>query len=154
MTVDPVGSGRAPLPPGGRAASIAMSSLVAIDLVLGVAALFAVPFHRVTAVVPARGQPVYLAHAVLGLILTLAAVVLVERSRGHDRQVRAAAITGLVGLGLAGAGGVLAVVQATRLPGMALMLLGSVGAIAGYVMPLVEDEEPRREHAATADGSG
>jgi len=126
------------LPHGARQVAITMSSLVALDLVLGVAALFTVPFHRGTVLAPDRGRPEYLAHAVLGLLLAVAAIAIVERARGLERYVRAGAVTGLIGLALAGVGGALAVVQAARLAGMGLMLLGSVGAIAGYVMPLVD----------------
>lgn len=128
-----------------------MTCLLGVDLVLGVAAIFAVPFHRATAFAPDRGRAVYLAHAVLGLVLTAGAVALVERTRSLDRHLRVAAITGLVGLGVSGAGGVLAVLQATRLVGMALMLLGSIGAAAGYVMPLVDEDEGFGQPSSSPD---
>jgi hypothetical protein len=115
-----------------------MGALVTIDLVLGVAALIAVPYHRHTAVVPAHGRIIYLAHGVLGALIGLVAVAVIPRARRMERVVWVGAVTGLVGVGVAAAGGMLAIVQSTRLVGMGLMLLGAVTAEAGYLMPLID----------------
>jgi hypothetical protein len=115
-----------------------MGVLVTVDLVLGVVALIAVPYHRHTAVVPVHGRVVYLAHAILGALLGLAALAVVPRARRMERVVWVGAVTGLVGVGVAAAGGMLAIVQSLRLLGMGLMLLGAVTAEAGYLMPLID----------------
>jgi hypothetical protein len=111
---------------------------VSLDLALGVGALFAVPYHRPNAVVPSRGAGLYLAHAVLGLVLAAVGVAVVPGSRRLGRLVRIGATSGVVGLAIAGVGGLIAALQVTRLPGMALMLAGATVSVAGYLMPLID----------------
>ena len=119
-----------------------MGVLVTVDLVLGVAALISVPYHRHTAIVPAHGKVVYLAHAVLGALLGAAAVAIVPKARRMERPLRLGAVTGLVGIGVAALGGMLATIQSLRLVGMGLMLVGAVTAEAGYLMPLIDSAPP------------
>lgn len=115
-----------------------MGTAVAIDLVLGIGTLLVVPYHRRTAFAPVHGRAIYIAHAVLGAVLGAAAVAIIPKARRLDRPIWLGAVTGLCGIGLGAVGGILAVAQATRLIGMGLMLLGSVGAEAGYLMPLLD----------------
>jgi len=112
------------------------------DLVLGLGALLVVPYHRRNQVAPSKGQAIYLAHALLGLALAAGALAMLGPARRSSRTLGIGAVTGLVGLAVAGLGGILSVVQATRLIGMGLMLLGSVAAEAGYLMPLLEEPAP------------
>lgn len=140
------------LPPSARRAGIAMGSIVAVDLVLGMGTLLLVPYHRRTAIVPEHGRAIYLAHALVGVLLGIAAVALMPRARRLDRPAWLGAVTGLAGIAVAAAGGMLAVAQATRLIGMALMLLGSMAAEAGYLMPLVDSVPPPPEGPGGAGG--
>ncbi len=119
-----------------------MGALVALDLVVGVAALIAVPYDRPDAILPARGKVVYLTHAVLGALLGAAAVAIVPKARRMERPVWLGAVTGLVGVGVAAIGGMLATIQSLRLVGMGLMLVGAVAAEAGYLMPLIDSAPP------------
>ena len=81
---------------------------------------------------------VYLAHAIVGLVLTLGAVTLVLRVRGGARVLRMAGWMGGCGVAIAGAGGVLAVYHSLRLFGMALMFVGPLIAGFAYLIPLIE----------------
>jgi hypothetical protein len=115
---------------------------VVIDFVLGVGTLLVVPYHRKSAITPSHGAAIYLGHAVLGFLLTLAGVVIIPRARRMPRPAWLGAVTGLVGLAIAGAGGVLSTIQPARLAGMGLMMLGSIAAVAGYLMPLLDSVPP------------
>jgi hypothetical protein len=123
-----------------RLVAIVMGAGVGLDALLGVAAIVAVPYRRHNAAVPTRGAALYLAHAVLGFVLTAAGVAIVGRWRRVGRPAYLAALTGVIGLAVAGIGGVLATLQATRLVGMGLMLLGAVAAVAGYLVPAFDAE--------------
>jgi uncharacterized membrane protein len=131
------------LPRAARLAAVAMGTAVAVDLVLGVATLLVVPYHRHSALAPPHGRAFYLAHALLGVLLAVGAVAILPRARRLERPAWLGAVTGLVGIAVAGAGGLLAIAQATRLVGMGLMLLGSVAAEAGYLMPLIDSVPPQ-----------
>ena len=75
----------------------------------------------------------------LGGILTLVAMWLVTVSP-RQRIVRVGIVIGLVGLALGAAGGILAVYQASRFAGLALMFVGTVVAFFGYLLPLIEPD--------------
>jgi hypothetical protein len=133
-----------------RAVAITMGSIVAVDLVLGVGALLAVPYHRHNSLAPQQGRAIYLAHALIGAVLGVAAVAILPKARLLDRPVWLGAVTGAVGVGVAAVGGLLTTVQSARLIGMALMLLGAAAAEAGYLMPLVDTVSPDK---ATTNGT-
>ncbi len=140
----------------GRNAWVAMVVLVGVELALGVAALLVVPFSRGDAVVPSRGEALYLVHALAGAALGVGAVVLaVAASRGPRLQWWSAVI-GLGALVVAAAGGVLAVYHSLRLLGAGLMMLGGLVAGAAYFLPVFESLPPPAAPSAdvAAPGTG
>ena len=118
--------------------AIVLAVLVGIDFVLGILALFSLSSGRPTGWLPKHGLDVYLAHAIVGLLLTLGAATLLVRVRGSARVLRLAGWLGGGGVAMAGAGGVLAVYHSMRLFGMALMFVGPMIAAFGYLIPLLE----------------
>jgi hypothetical protein len=117
---------------------VVMSVAIWIEFGLGVADLFAVPFSRPSGWLPTRGKALYLAHAIVGLPLGLCAVSLVITARSAERTPRLAAWIGLVGVALAGAGGLMTASHGLRLLGMALMFLGPPVAGFGYLIPALD----------------
>lgn len=115
-----------------------LSVLVGVELALGVVALFLIPLGRPTQVVPDKGRAIYLAHSVIGAALVIGAVVMVRVGSRAGRVPRIAAWVGLSGVGIGAVGGLLAVVHPARIAGMGLMLLGTVVALVGYLMPAIE----------------
>jgi hypothetical protein len=88
--------------------------------------------------VPAKGEIVFLAHAIFGFLLALAAIALAIRLRAASRAARIAAWMGLSGVALAGVGGLLTDPRSlVRFTGMALMFVGAVLAGFGYLVPLL-----------------
>ena len=118
--------------------AIVLAVLVSIDFVLGLLALFSLSTGRPTGWLPKHGLDVYLAHAIVGLLLTLGAATLLVRVRGSARVLRLAGWLGGSGVAMAGAGGVLAVYHSVRLLGMALMFVGPMIAGFAYLIPLLE----------------
>jgi hypothetical protein len=131
----------------GRWVWIVMMIGIGLELACGIVALLLVPLQRTSAWVPAKGVAVYLAHAVLGGILTLAAMWLVTVAP-RDRVVRAAIFIGSAGLVLGAAGGILAVYHSSRFPGLGLMFAGSLIAFFGYLIPLIEPDADQPTEAA------
>ena len=121
-----------------RRLATTLSVLVGVEFVLGIAALFSVAAGRPSGWLPTKGATVYLAHAIVGLPLTLGAVALLVLVRGSDRAVRMAAWIGFIGIAIAGVGGVLAASHPLRLLGMALMFVGPMIAIFAYLIPLLD----------------
>jgi hypothetical protein len=117
---------------------------IGLELAFGIAALVVVPVHRPNGWVPDAGRAVYLIHAVLGGILTLAAMWLVTVAP-RQRAMRVGIVIGLVGLALGAAGGILAVYHPSRSAGLALMFVGTLVAFFGYLIPLIESKpfDPR-----------
>lgn len=126
-----------PTPPVGQAFWTAMAIGVGLELVLGVAGLVYVPLGRPSQLIPMRGEAVYLAHAVVGAALGVGGALLLARVRGGERLTRIGAVIGAIGLLLGLVGGLLAVYHSTRLAGMGLMLVGSVTAGFGYLVPVI-----------------
>lgn len=112
---------------------IAMTSALGLEFVLGIAGLMVVPTSRPNGWVPAQGAALYLAHAVLGAALTVAAVGLVVRCVKGNRMAQFGSVAGLVGLAMAAAGGGLAAYHHLRSSGLILMFLGTVVAMFGYL---------------------
>jgi hypothetical protein len=109
---------------------------VGFEVLLGVMALVSVPIDRSSGWLPAKGEAVYLAHGFWGLLLMLVAVALIVRTRGMSRTSHIAAWLGLVGISIAGVGGLLTeATSLVRFFGMILMLLGAVLAAFGYMVP-------------------
>jgi hypothetical protein len=126
------------LPISARRAWDAMAVLVCVELVLGVACIVLVPPSRATSVVPSKDGAIYLAHASIGLVLGIGALVLLVLSGAAGRIARIGARLGAVGVGIAGVGGVLSVFHHLRIVGMALMLLGTVAGGFGYLLPALD----------------
>ncbi len=112
--------------------------LVGSEFVLGIMTLFSVPVSRPSGGVPAKGEIVFLVHAIFGLMLGLASTLLVIRLRAASRAARIAAWMGLSGVAIAGLGGLLTDARSlVRFTGMALMFVGAVLAGFGYLVPLL-----------------
>jgi hypothetical protein len=125
---------------GGVSASTSWSILrltiaVGVESALGVGVLLEVPYDRPSGWLPSRGDVIYLLHAALGLFLAVGAARLVVHVRRGPRPLVGLAWTGLVGIALAGSGGLLSEAQSlTRFFGLALMFVGAVTAVFAYVM--------------------
>jgi integral membrane protein len=119
-----------------RRLAVLFAILVGVESVLGIVALLVLPFGRPSGWLPARGQAVYLVHAVVGLLLGLAAAGLLAGARGSTRADRIAATMGVVGVAIGGLGGLLTVDESlARFVGIALMFVGPVIAGLGYLVP-------------------
>ena len=119
---------------------------ILIEFALGVTCLAFLPFGRPDQWLPPQGRGVYVAHAVLGGLLTIGALTILIRALSGSKFARLGAQIGLSGLVIAAAGGTLAVSHAWRLSGMGLMLVGALSAFFGYVIPLADvplTEPPR-----------
>lgn len=111
---------------------------IGIEFALGVACLVLVPVRRPDQWLPPQSRGVYVAHAVLGGLLTIGALTILIAVLDGSRFVRLGAQIGLVGLILAAGGGMLSVSHPWRLTGMGLMFVGALLAFFGYVIPLVD----------------
>jgi hypothetical protein len=112
--------------------------LLVVQLGLGIATSVFVPFGWPGGWAPPRGALFFIAHAVVGLLLVVGALVLLARTRRSTRLSRISGWTGAVGVGIAGLGGVLAVSHPLRLPGMGLMTIGLLVAAFGFLIPALE----------------
>jgi len=113
---------------------------VVAEFLTGVVGVVYVPFHRPNGWLVDQGRALYVAHALVGVVLAIgsvAALGAVRRRRSADRFERIAAVTGLVGVVIGAAGGLLCYAQALRLFGMAVMFVGVAVALFGYVIPLL-----------------
>lgn len=131
-----------------------MAALVAAEFALGVATIVSVPFRRPDAVLPHRATWLYAAHGAVGISLGVGALLVLGLSAAAGRMARIGAVMGAVGMLLGLAGGVLATFQATRLLGMGVMLVGTVIAGIGYLVPSLEalgKAEAARAEAARAE---
>lgn len=129
----------------------AMALLVALELVLGVGSIVSVPFRRPNTLLPARGTALYTTHAAVGLALAAGAVGVLVLSLLAGRMARIGAVLGGVGVLIGVAGGGLASYQQTRLLGMGVMMIGTVVAGIGYLVPAMEamgKEEAAKAQAA------
>jgi hypothetical protein len=152
VELTPVGSGgAAPAPPPGppprdrwlspdraRRAGLALGGLVGLELVFGVAAVVLIPYDRPFTWIPAEGRLVYVIHAGVGGALGVGAVAVVLGARRASPIARQGSVTGLVGVVMAGVGGLACAAHPTRLLGVALMLVGTMVAGFGYLMMVIE----------------
>ena len=111
---------------------------VGVEFVLGIVTLIYVPTGRSTGWLPNDGRTSYVAHAILGFPLALAAGVFFVRTRESTRIDRLSAWIGGIGVAVAGAGGLLTVAHPLRLVGLAVMLVGPVAAGFGYLLPALD----------------
>jgi hypothetical protein len=114
-----------------------LSVLVGVEFLLGMAALFSVPFGRPSGWLPTKAAPLYLAHAIVGAPLAVGAVMVLVLVRGSTRTLLLAGWSGFGGVAIAGLGGVLAVSHPLRLLGMALMFVGPMIAFFAYLLPVL-----------------
>lgn len=121
-----------------RRLSTMLGVAVCVEVVLGVATLFGVPVGRPSGWLPTSARALYLIHAVVGLPLTLAAVTFALRLRQAVRMYVLVARIGLIGILLAGIGGVLSAPHPLRFVGLTLMLVGSLVAGFSYLTPAFE----------------
>ncbi len=148
MTGDPPAAG--PGPPGAADRSIrrwsaVLGGLVAAEFAVGIAVLVIVPAGRPSGWLPDTGRALYAVHALLGAGLAAGALAFMVRADRSTRLHRLGGRTGAVGLGVAGVGGLLAVLHPWRLVGLALMLVGPLVALFGYLIPALDrltDTEP------------
>jgi hypothetical protein len=118
---------------------------VTVEFLAGLVGMLYVPFNRPDGWLAHRGEAIYLAHAVLGGLLGVAAVAVVfhlSRRTPVHRVERIAAVSGLCGVLVGAIGGVLCVSHPLRLLGMALMFLGVSVAFFGYLIPMIDDAHP------------
>jgi hypothetical protein len=116
----------------------ALALLVGVEFVLGIVALVLVPTGRPTGWLPNEGKAIYLAHALVGLPLALAAVVYLVTVRESTRIYRLSGWIGCSGVLVAGTGGLLTVAHPVRLVGMAFMFVGPLVAGFGFLLPVFD----------------
>jgi len=129
---------------GARTARMAktIAVLVGLECALGFVALALVPADRPVAKLTAGASAIYGAHAAVGFVLGLGAVMLLARVRGSTRLSRLSGWIGATGVAIADVGGMFTVDSGLRLAGMALMLVGPIVAGFGYLIPTFEKLEP------------
>jgi integral membrane protein len=115
-----------------------LGAIIAVELVLGIAALVLVPAGPSSGWLPTKWATVYFAHAMLGLPLAFCSMALLVRVRRSTRLARLSGWIGAVGVAIAGTGGLLTVDHPLRLAGLAFMLVGTVTAAFGYLIPTFE----------------
>jgi hypothetical protein len=124
-----------------------MVSGVGLEFALGVAALVLVPTNRPDEWIPGHGHVVYVAHAVVGGLLAIGALLILLRAV-REGSVLVGATVGLVGIALGAGGGMLTVSHPWRLGGIALMFAGTLVALFGFLIGLAEQlrtPEQKRE---------
>jgi hypothetical protein len=124
----------------------ALALLVGVEFVLGIATLLALPTGRPSGWIPLGGSAIYLTHATLGIPLALGAVALLVRVTGSTRISLLTGWIGCIGVAVASIGGLLTAAQPLRLVGLACMLLGTLMALFGYLLPTLDrltDDPPR-----------
>jgi hypothetical protein len=130
----------------------ALALLVIVDVAVGIAVVVVVPTGRPSGWLPTAGRSVYLVHAVLGFVIAAGALAYLIRSLEMGRIARLSGWIGAIGVVIAGIGGLLAVAHPLRLLGFGLMLLGSVTAAFGYLLPALDRMTDRaRRGPAGAD---
>jgi integral membrane protein len=125
----------------------ALALLVGAEFALGAASLFYVPFSRPSGWLPAKGEAVYLAHAIFGILVAVGAAVLLMRVRHSTRTSRTVGWVGFIGVALAGIGGLISEAQSLlRFLGVVLMFVGPTVAAFAYLIPTLL----KRQHKTPA----
>jgi integral membrane protein len=124
---------------GGEARMAAvLAALVGFEFALGIAAMVSLPLGRPAGFLPRRGEAIYVAHAVFGLVVALAAVAVWSRLRTARRAYRMVGWMSLVGTAIAGLGGLLTASQSlVRFLGIACMFVGPLLVGLGYLVPVL-----------------
>jgi integral membrane protein len=113
-----------------------LAVLVGAEFALGAASLFYVPFSRPSGWLPAKGEAVYLGHAIFGMLVAVVAAVLLVRVRQSTRTSRTVGWVGFIGVALAGIGGLISEAQSlVRFLGVVLMFVGPTVAAFAYLIP-------------------
>lgn len=133
--------------------------LTAIQVGLGVATQLRLPIERPTGGLPARGGWIYIAHAVAGVPLTFLAAAFFLRFRNAQSSMRTVAWVGGAGIALAGLGGLISYSQTLRILALVLMLVGSLAALYGYLIPILDryaqsSPQPRSSSTPHSASSG
>ncbi len=122
--------------PGTARRSRGLAAAVGAELALGIASLFFIPFSRPSGWLPSRGRELYLVHATIGPLLVLGAILFLWGVRDSPRPLRVAGWIGLIGLVMAGGGGLLTYEEsAVRFLGVVLMLAGPAMSLFAYLVP-------------------
>lgn len=145
---EPVATGSGILVDRATARAMAVAAVaVALEAATGVFTVFEVPFSRPAGIVPRTGAASFVLHGALGAALVIGAVVLVVRTRSAGRVPHFAAWAGLVGVSLAGVGGLLTAERAVvRFLGMGLMCVGPL--LAGFSYALTALSRPSARHGS------
>jgi hypothetical protein len=136
------------LAPLSRRAWTAMATAVGVEFLIGLGELFYVPYNRPNGWISTKGEAISLVHALLGGFLGIAAIAIVVLVARHDRLLRSAAWSGLIGVALGALGGTLCYDHSLRLVGMGMMFVGVTVAFFGYLIPLIAKSmhTPPRQH--------
>lgn len=125
---------------------------VCIEFLVGMVALFVIPYGRPAGWLPDQGRALYGVHATIGLFVSLLAVAFVMRSWRLGRVARVSSWCGTVFLVLASVGGLMtAATSLVRFLGLALMIAASLLAGCTYVVPLVFRARTRMAEAAIGE---
>jgi integral membrane protein len=139
-------AGRVADGPSDRAAArmvIILALMTAVEFILGIVTLVALPVARPSGWLPDKALAVYLVHAILGVPLMAGAAVLLSKVRRSSRTYQMCGWMVFVGLALAGSGGLLTSEHSiVRFLGMALMFIGPTIACLGYLIVTL-DRSPR-----------
>jgi hypothetical protein len=135
----------------GRWVWVGLLTGICLEFALGVACVVWVPAGRPDEWIPVQGRAVYVAHAVIGAILGIGALVSFLAAAREERTVFLGSGVGLAGLLLAAGGGMLAVYHPWRLTGMALMFGGSFVALFGFLIAL---HDPTSNEGVEEQGGG
>lgn len=110
--------------------------VIGAQFVLGFVTLGFVPLDQTGGWIPKTGEPVYVVHASVGILLAFAAILLQFFVRPCTRRIRVSCWLGISGLLLAALGGILVHPESlTRFVGLTLMLIGAVFAMFAYMVP-------------------
>ena len=123
--------------------TVILAVLTAVEFVLGIVTLVSIPVARPSGWLPDKSQAIYLVHTILGLPLMAGAALLVARVRTSSRTYRMCSWMVLVGLALAGSGGLLTSDHSiVRFLGMVLMFVGPTIAGLGYLIVMLDRPSP------------
>ncbi|MHB8458008.1 MAG: DUF3817 domain-containing protein, partial [Acidimicrobiales bacterium] len=115
-----------------------LAVLVGFESLVGIMAAVAIPFSRPSGWLPSKGEAIYVSHVIVGFVLIVGAAALLRDVRGSSRTSRAIGWMGLIGVLLAGAGGLLTESGSIlRFLGMAVMFVGAISAGGSYLIPVL-----------------
>ena len=127
-----------------------LAMLVALESLIGFVTLAVVPFNRPSGLAPRKGDVVYALHATLGTLLAVGGLVLLVRVKSAGRVLQLSGWLGLLGLLVAGAGGLLcAVGSLVRFLGVVVMLAGGAVSVFAYMIPTMSSRSVGRLGAET-----